>query len=157
MPTLEAEQRPLLLDTHVWIWLAEAPGRVSPNCVDIVRRAEPAGWVHISPISVWEVAMLARKGRLVLSLDLRSWVRRTLDSDLRLAPLTPEIAIDAGSLPAGLTGDPADRLLVATARALAGVLVTRDARILEYGAQGHVNVLDAGGRQGAGGVSTAMP
>ena len=87
--------------------------------------------------------MLTRKGRLVLSRDLRTWVRRTLDSDLRLAPLTPEIAIDAGFLPGALTGDPADRLLVATARALAGVLVTRDARMLEYGSQGHVKVLDA--------------
>jgi PIN domain nuclease of toxin-antitoxin system len=139
----EADERPLLLDTHVWLWLAEAPDRVSPTCVDLVRRAEPAGWVHISPISVWELAMLTRKGRLVLSRDLRTWVRRTLDSDLRLAPLTPEIAIDAGFLPGALTGDPADRLLVATARALAGVLVTRDARILEYGSQGHVKVLDA--------------
>jgi PIN domain nuclease of toxin-antitoxin system len=139
----EGAERPLLLDTHVWVWLAETPDRVSPRCLDLVRRAEPAGWVHISPISVWELAMLMRKGRLVLSLDLRSWVRRTLDSDLRLAPLTPEIAIDGGSLPGTLTGDPADRLIVATARALAGVLVTRDARIIEYGAHGYVKVLDA--------------
>lgn len=140
----EHERRPLLLDTHVWVWLADAPDRVSPKCVDLVRRAQPTGWVHISPISVWEVGMLTRNGRLVLSLDARSWVRRTLESDLRLAPLTPEIALDGGFLPEPATGDPADRLLIATARALAGVLVTRDARILQYGALGHVKVLDAG-------------
>jgi PIN domain nuclease of toxin-antitoxin system len=145
MPTSDGEERPILLDTHVWVWLAEAPERLSSSCVEFVRRAEAGGWVCISPISVWELAMLARKGRLALSRDLRSWVRRTLESDLRLAPLTPEIAIDAGFLPGTLTGDPADRLLVATARALVGVLVTRDARILEYAAQGHVMVLDAAG------------
>jgi len=141
----EAVERPLLLDTHVWVWLAEAPDRVSPRCVDLVRRAQPAGWVHVSPISVWELAMLMRKGRLALSLDLLTWVRRTLDSDLRLAPLTPSIAIDGGFLPGTLAGDPADRLIVATARALSGMLVTRDARILEYGGQGHVKVFDAAG------------
>ncbi len=140
----EPERRPLLLDTHVWVWLADAPERVSPRCVDLVRRAQPAGWVHISPISVWEVAMLTRKGRLVLALDVRSWVRRTLASDLRLAPLTPEIALDGGFLPEPVIGDPADRLLIATARALGGALVTRDRAILAYGRGGHVRVVDAG-------------
>ena len=137
-------ERPLLLDTHVWLWLAEAPERVARACVDLVRRAEPAGWVHISPISVWEVATLARKGRVVLSRDLPSWVGRTLDSDLRLAPFTPEIAIDAAFLPGDPIGDPADRLLIATARAFDGVLITRDRAILAYGAQGHLRVRDAG-------------
>jgi len=141
----EADGRPLLLDTHVWVWLADAPDRVSPGCVDLVRRAQPAGWVHISPISAWEVAMLVRKGRLVLSLDVHTWVRRTLASDLRVAPLTPDIALDGGFLPGTATGDPADRIIIATARALGARLVTRDAAILAYGRAGHVAVLDAGG------------
>ncbi len=89
--------------------------------------------------------MLVRKGRLVLSLDVHTWVRRTLASDLRVAPLTPDIALDGGFLPGTATGDPADRIIIATARALGARLVTRDAAILAYGRAGHVAVLDAGG------------
>jgi len=135
---------PLLLDTHVWIWLSDAPERVPPACVDLVRHAEPSGRVHLSPISVWELGMLARKGRVTVTPDVRAWVARTLDSHLRVAPLTPDMALDAAFLPQAAMGDPADRLLVATARALGAALVTRDAAILDYGAAGHVRVVDAG-------------
>lgn len=140
---------PLLLDTHIWIWLTDAPERVSSGCVDLVRRAQPAGRVHLSPISVWEFGMLARKGRLSVTPDARAWVARTLDSHLRIASLTPEMALDAAFLPDVPPGDPADRLLVATARALDAALVTRDAAILAYGAAGHVRVVDAGVAHGA--------
>jgi PIN domain nuclease of toxin-antitoxin system len=134
----------LLLDTHIWIWLADSPERVSPACVDLVRRVQPSGRVCLSPISVWEVGMLERKGRVSLSLDVRAWVTRTLATHLRVAPLTPEIALDAALLPGVPVGDPADRLLMATARVLGATLVTRDAAVLGYGAAGHVRVMDAG-------------
>jgi PIN domain nuclease of toxin-antitoxin system len=134
----------LLLDTHIWIWLADSPERVSPACVDLVRRVQPSGRVCLSPISVWEVGMLERKGRVSLSLDVRAWVTRTLATQLRVAPLTPEIALDAALLPGVPVGDPADRLLMATARVLGATLVTLDAAVLGYGAAGHVRVMDAG-------------
>lgn len=133
----------LLLDTHVWIWLADAPERISAACVDLVRQAQPSGRVHVSPISAWEVGMLAGKGRVSLSRDVHDWVARTLASDLRVAPLTAEIALDAALLGGDPPRDPADRLIVATARALGAALVTRDAGLLAYGRAGHVRVVDA--------------
>lgn len=135
---------PLLLDTHVWVWLTDAPERASPACVDLVRHAQPSGRVHLSPISVWELGMLVRKGRVTVTPDVRAWVARTLETHLRVAPLTPDMALDAAFLPDAAPGDPADRLLVATARALGAALVTRDAAILAFGAAGHVRVVDAG-------------
>ena len=135
---------PLLLDTHVWIWLADAPERVAPRCVDLVRSAQPSGRVYLAPISVWELGMLVRRGRVTVTPDVRAWVARTLDSHLRVAPLTPDMALDAAFLSDAAPGDPADRLLVATARALGAALVTRDAAILAFGAAGHVRVVDAG-------------
>ena len=70
--------------------------------------------------------------------DVRAWVARTLDSHLRVAPLTPDMALDAAFLPDAAPGDPADRLLVATAREMGAALVTCDAAILAFGAVGHV-------------------
>jgi PIN domain nuclease of toxin-antitoxin system len=108
---------PLLLDTHVWIRLTDAPERVPPACVDLVRHAQPGGRVYLAPISVWELGLLVRNGRGTVTPDVRAWVARTLDSHLRVAPLTPDMALDPTFLPDAAPGDPADRLLVATARA----------------------------------------
>lgn len=88
--------------------------------------------------------MLVRKRRLNLGTATREWVSRALSRPgVRLAPLTPEIAIDSEELPGRIHGDPADRIMIATARALDATLVTRDRLILDYGAQGHVDVLPA--------------
>ena len=88
--------------------------------------------------------MLVRKRRLNLGATTRDWATRALSQPgVRLAPLTPEIMIDSEELPGRIHGDPADRILIATTRALDATLVTRDRRILDYGAQGHVDVLPA--------------
>ncbi|MBI3665966.1 MAG: type II toxin-antitoxin system VapC family toxin [Acidobacteria bacterium] len=141
-----ATDAPLLLDTHVWIWLLDGvKGRLSANCLTAMRRAARESQVWIAAITVWEVATLEAKGKITLSMDCRAWVEAGLRAPgVRFADLTPSIAIDSASLAGPLHGDPADRILVATARQLKAALVTRNAAILEYSTLGHVNALDAG-------------
>ena len=135
----------LLLDTHVWIWMVQnAPGRIAAPVVDTMDRAAARGGLLVSAISVWEVAMLHAKGRIVLSLDLDEWVQRGLAAPgVRLAELTPEVLVESTRLPGSIHGDPADRMLVATARRMGAALVTRDGSLLSYAREGYVSVLDA--------------
>jgi PIN domain nuclease of toxin-antitoxin system len=133
----------LLLDTHAWLWLARGdPASLRPATL---RTIEDAGARHalcVSAISVWEIALLESKGRLVLQMGVSEWIRRALDRvDFELVGLEPEIAIESCRLPGSFHADPADRFLVATARIKKLTLVTRDARILKYSRQGHVQAM----------------
>ncbi len=88
--------------------------------------------------------MLQAKGRIGLSLELEEWVRRGLSAPgVRLAELSPEVLVESTRLPGEVHGDPADRMLVATARRLGASLATRDGAILSYAGRGHLSVLDA--------------
>ncbi len=136
---------PLLLDTHVWLGVLEGDERLaSPDVRRSVDLAAAAGQVRVSAISVWEVAMLEAKGRIRLAKDCLEWVTEALAvPGFALAPLTPEVAVGASRLPGDFHGDPADRILVATARALGAVLVTKDRRILDYGRDDFLAVMPA--------------
>jgi PIN domain nuclease of toxin-antitoxin system len=135
----------LLYDTHAWVWSAAGDAKqLGIGARRAIERAERDGGLRVSAISVWEVAMLQAKGRLQLSLDLAQWVRQALAAPgTRLVGLEPEIAIESTRLPGDLHGDPADRILVATARILGARLLTRDRPILAYAEQGHLSVVDA--------------
>ncbi|MFQ5953493.1 MAG: type II toxin-antitoxin system VapC family toxin [Kiloniellales bacterium] len=140
----EAERTPLVLDTHVLLWLVNKTGDLARRTVGRIDRAADRGDVVVSAIAIWEIAMLVRKGRLKLGESTRDWVAQALSRPgVRMSPLTPEIAIESEELPGRIHGDPADRIIIATARALDATLVTRDQLILAYGAQGHVEVLPA--------------
>ena len=102
------------------------------------------GEVIIPIICVWELGMLQMKGRIRFHEPLEDWVSKSLAlPGVHLASLTPDIALLCHRLPGKLHGDPADRLIVATAIALDATLVTRDKGLLAYGARGHVKVLAA--------------
>ena len=140
-----SEQRPplFLLDTHVWIWLlaGEEPLRSSPARVTLETAVEPAA-LRVSIISVWEVGMLEAGGRVGFPGGCEAWTRQALSAPgISLAPLTPQVALASSNLPGEIHGDPADRILVATARALGATIATRDRRILDYAAAGHVSAL----------------
>jgi PIN domain nuclease of toxin-antitoxin system len=115
----------ILLDTHAWIWwAAETPRRLSARARRAIAESPSVG---VSAISTWEVAMLVAKGRLELDRDVLVWIRQALALPrVTLVPLTPEIAVRSTRLGDGFPGDPADRILVATARELGAALVTRD-------------------------------
>jgi PIN domain nuclease of toxin-antitoxin system len=147
MPTKSNERSSavLLLDTHVWLWFFE--GVAAELAPSIVRTLEAAGRnrrLLVSVLSVWEIAMLEARRRVRLSMDCRAWVRRALQAPgLRLHGLTPAVAIESTRLPGAIHGDPVDRMLVATARLTGATIVTRDSRILDYAADGHVAALAA--------------
>ena len=124
----------LLLDTHVWLWTAAGDARrVGRRTRQLLSRAEKRGDVRVSPASIFELAALHTLGRLRLSRPVESWIREALDaSGLRISPLSPEVAIDAGLIPRTALPDPLDRLLVATARDAEATLLTADDRILQY-------------------------
>jgi PIN domain nuclease of toxin-antitoxin system len=136
---------PLVLDTHVWIWMVEGVREaLSEAAIDAIEAAARDGAVRVSAISVWEVAMLEARGRISLSRPLEDWVRAALRaSGVRLLPLAPEIAIASTRLPGDPRGDPADRMLMASARIAGGRLATCDRHIVDYSATGHLAVLDA--------------
>ena len=134
---------PLLLDTHVWIWYAEKDRRLSDTrCLRGIRRASQENRLCIATISLWEVAILEFKERIRLHMDCLAWIRHALStSDISLITLSPEIAVESARLPGHLPGDPADRIIVATARVLDGALVTADEALLEYARGGHLDVM----------------
>lgn len=134
----------IVLDTHVWLWVVEGDRReVALQAIKEIEGASQRGEILVSAISVWEIGMLEAKGRISLSRPLEDWVRSALRAPgARLLPLTPEIAIESTRLPGSAHGDPADRILIASARVTGGCLATRDRGILEYAQAGHVATID---------------
>jgi PIN domain nuclease of toxin-antitoxin system len=119
----------LLLDTHVVHWWSAEPDRVS----DPARRAlEAADELAVAAVSWYELAWLARHERIVLNVPVRSWLER-LAGQLRTFGITPAIAETAASLPSSFPGDPADRLIYATAIEHGLELVTKDRALRDHG------------------------
>jgi PIN domain nuclease of toxin-antitoxin system len=133
----------LLLDTHYWIWLQfGTPNRLTQAERLAVDQAGALGTLLISAMSIWEVAMLASKGKLELHAPVNAWIRNALAMPgLSLAPLSPEIAVESCNLPPPFHGDPADRIIVATARIMGAKLLTHDEKIVKYGRKRHVSLL----------------
>src|ERR1700728_4625261 len=133
----------LLLDTHFWAWLENGESGVFTGPVRrAIESSAAGGRLYLSIISVWEVALLESKGRIELSLPCGLWVQQALAiPGLALAPLTPEIAIESCNLPPPFHGDPADRIIVATARNMGARLLTRDREIIGYGRKRHFSLL----------------
>jgi PIN domain nuclease of toxin-antitoxin system len=124
----------ILLDTHAWIWWVSDPDRLSGAQRDLLTGAEQ-GSIAVSAISVWEVARLVEYRRLDLDRDTLEWLREALSTILML-PITPEIAVESSGLPGTFHRDPADQIIVATARISDCLLVTSDRKITAYP---HVN------------------
>lgn len=121
----------IVLDTHAWIWWLDDPDRLSDTARTAIEEAPALG---ISTISAWELATLVRRRRLSLDRDVRDWVRGALNAG-RIEAIAPglDVALAAALLdePA-FPGDPADRLILATARSLHAPLITRDERMRSF-------------------------
>ncbi|MBW8734165.1 MAG: type II toxin-antitoxin system VapC family toxin [Asticcacaulis sp.] len=132
----------LLLDTCACIWISEdAP--LSELAVDALNEAWRTGNdVRISPLTAWEIGMLMARGRLTSRLSPRAWFHRLAGVDgVALAELSPDILLESNALPGEPPRDPADRIIIATAREIGLTIVTRDKLILDYADQGHVLAL----------------
>ena len=120
----------LLMDTHVWIWLSLEKNKSLSAKSKKAMSSSDHKW--ISAISCWELAKLIEKKRISFSIPALAWIRRSLNEfNLRIADLSPEIAVESTVL-RGLNRDPADQIIVATARILGIPLVTADKQILEF-------------------------
>ncbi len=134
----------IVLDTHAWIWVVAGDRTLSGEARAAIEKAAAAGAVLVPAIAVWELAMLEARGRITLAIPCPEWVGDALAAPgFALAPISPDVAVESVRLPPPFHDDPADRLIVATARVAGAALVTRDPRILDYGARGHLRVIRA--------------
>lgn len=132
----------LLLDTCAAIWISEGQS-ISPDATREINRAAAEGRpVYLSLYTAWERAMLSAKRKLTSPLTPKAWFDQFASrAEITVVPLSSDILIESCYLPGELHGDPADRILIASARALDLTLVTRDRDILAYSAKGHVRAI----------------
>lgn len=142
--TTDPARRSLLLDTHVVLWAVFDEARLGDEAAKAINLASREDRISISAITPWEIGLLVSKRRINLHRDALEWVRGALaNPGVRLAALEPEIAVASSNLPFDMHADPADRILVATARHLGATLVTADETLLALAAKGHFRAMDA--------------
>jgi PIN domain nuclease of toxin-antitoxin system len=122
----------IVLDTHIWIWWIHGDPALPASARALIDSSETTG-IAVSAISCWEVAKLAERGRLTLPCPVLEWLQQALSyPGVRLIELSPRICAESAQLPGEFHLDPADQIIVATARILDAPLVTADGRNLEY-------------------------
>lgn len=121
----------VVLDTHALLWLLDRPDQLGPDARRLVVGADR---LLVSAITAWELGTLVRRGRIALSLGVRDWLRAAISAEPRLEvrPVDAEIALTAAALDDGFPGDPADRLIYATAVVHACPLASKDARMTAF-------------------------
>ena len=132
----------VLLDTCAVIWIANGDPLREPASGALEEALAHGGRLFVSPMTAWEIAMLAAKGKIALSLDPEGWFERFQAlPGVALAAMPPAVLIQSCALPGVPPADPADCILAATARTFDYTLVTRDRHLLAYGGHGHVRVM----------------
>ncbi len=134
--------KPVLLDTCAALWVGNRSKLRDQALAELRTASKYEGGILVSPVSAWEIGSLVSRGRLALALDPAPWFRTLLASGIQLASLPPEVLIASSFLPGSTLKDPADRLLAATARAVSYRLMTRDALLLTYAAEGHMHAIE---------------
>lgn len=121
----------IILDTHVWVWWVDGGAQLPPDYQALIRAEMPNG-LGVCAISCWEVAKLVERGRLQLAQPVDQWLAAALQPPVQFLPLSPEVAVGSTQLPGTFHRDPADQLIVATARFYDYLLVTLDRLIRAY-------------------------
>lgn len=120
------------LDTHILVYWCAEPERLTAAQKHALRAVHPENPAIVADITLWEIAALNRAGRLMLTLPLLQWLNRAVAAPLvRVAEITPNVADEVTRLDGWKNGDPADRLIVATARVFGAALLTNDVAIRE--------------------------
>lgn len=123
----------IVLDTHTLVWWVSGDPLLSKKARTAIERERPDGDIIVSSITAWEIAMLVERGKLVLSMDVGNWLSTVAQIDaVSFLPVDVEVATKSVDLPGDFHKDPADRMIVATARKLAVPLVTKDDKIRAY-------------------------
>lgn len=127
----------LLLDTCAVLWVAQGAEMTQASRTAIAERS-----LQVSPISAWEIANLVRKGGLAVTLPVANWFHQAVAKMAASLPqLSVEILTGSCNLPGSPPDDPADRIIIATARERDMTVMTRDRLILEYSRAGHVRAM----------------
>jgi len=122
-----------VLDTHVLLWWVDGSAALSQRARQLIDSLVDASAIHVSSISVWEVGMLVAGGRLELAIATDEWIARCEALPfLTFVPVDNPIALASTRLPGRPPADPADRIIIATARSLGAAVVTKDRRIRSY-------------------------
>ena len=122
----------IVLDTHIWVWWVHGDSALSPSMRTLLDSSEQTG-IGVSAISCWEVAKLVERQRLSLPCSVFDWLPQALSyPGVRLLDLSPRVCVESTQLPGTFHRDPADQIIVATARVFDVPLVTVDAKILAY-------------------------
>jgi len=132
----------LLMDTCAAIWTVEGEAMAKAAVGAITNSLNAGNSVLVSPITAWERSMLTAKGRIASPMSPKRWFEVLLSQPgIELAEMSVEILIDSCFLPGQFQGDPADRIIIATARHFDLTVVTRDRAMLEYAGKGHVRTV----------------
>ena len=122
-----------LLDTHVWVWWNMEPKKLSRKVRALIKNTDSYSELLLSAISPWEFCKLIEKKRIGISCAPEEWLSQALQMPkLRLVPLTPTLAYRSTILPQPFHGDPADQLIVATAREENATIVSKDKLLRDY-------------------------
>jgi PIN domain nuclease of toxin-antitoxin system len=134
--------RPYLLDTCAVMWIVA--DSISQKTEEALLQTRRAGLpLYVSPVTAWEIGMLARRVRFRSNYSPQRWFERLMDTeDTVLADLPPKILMDASFLPGNLHNDPMDRIIAATAREYGFTVMTRDRALLDYAEAGYLSVLE---------------
>ena len=134
---------PILIDTCAAIWISSDQDLTDNATAALDDAADQDAAVYVSPITAWEIGMLAAKDRLKILMSAERWFDGFLRrSGARLAEMPPNLLIGSSFLPGSPPKDPADRIIAATARELEATLITRDRHLLEYARQGHIRAIE---------------
>ena len=122
----------LLFDTHAWWWVINEPERLSQDAYELIS-GTPANQRAVASISIWEFAMMITRGRIRLTVSPEEWLDHAIyKTGITVLCLTPRIALESCNLPGKFHKDPADRIVVATARVHKTKLITKDKNIIDY-------------------------
>ena len=122
----------IVLDTHIWVWWVHGDEKLHARHLEILKQNEKTG-LGVSVISCWEIAKLVELKRLTLPIPVLDWFENALSyPGVRLLDLTPEIAAESTALPGEFHRDPADQIIVATARIHDCPVLSTDRKILDY-------------------------
>lgn len=123
----------IVVDTHALVWWASGDTLLSRRAKTAIERELDGGRIIVSTITAWEIAMLVERERLVLSMDVERWLATVTQIDaVQWMPVDVDVALKSVALPGEFHKDPADRMIIATARRLAAPVVTKDEKIRAY-------------------------
>jgi len=134
-----------LMDTHIWLWYGMQNPKLGAAGRELIEQSVHEGGLAVSIMTLWEISLLEAKGRIHLGMPVAEWLEDALRlPNLMVLPLELPVILDAHRLPGTFHSDPADRLIVATARHHNLTLITDDRKILDYAAQGYLRARASG-------------